>query len=66
MDKSCEKPTRNVRLNRDTLIVSLVNCNYCDGCKKGQKMTQAELGLNSDLLKDYRRIKKEGGFDNLF
>ena len=36
MDKSCEKPTRNVRLNRDTLIVSLVNCNYCDACKKGQ------------------------------
>ena len=36
MNKSCEKPTRNVKLNRDTLIVSLVNCNYCDACKKGQ------------------------------
>ena len=36
MDRSCEKPTRSVRLNGDTLIVSLVNCEYCDACKKGQ------------------------------
>ena len=36
MDRSCEKPTRNVRLNGDALIVSLVNCDYCNACKKGQ------------------------------
>ena len=51
-------------LTGDTKINAIID--YGDGCKKGQKMTQAELGLNSDLLKDYRRIKKEGGFDNLF
>ena len=50
--------TGDIKINADIA--------YGDGCKKGQKMTQAELGLNSDLLKDYRRIKKEGGFDNLF
>ena len=36
MDRSCEKPTRIVRLNGDALIVSLINCEYCNACKKGQ------------------------------
>ena len=39
---------------------------YGDGCKKGQKMTKAELGLNRDILRSIKKIKQEGGFDNLF
>lgn len=39
---------------------------YGDGCKTGQKMTKAELGLNRDILKSIRQIKKKGGFDDLF
>ena len=49
MDKSCEKPTRNVKLNRDTLIVSLVNCNYCDGCKKGQDEIKIVEVVETDI-----------------
>ena len=36
MDKSCEKPTRIVRLKGDSLIVSLMDCKRCDACKMGQ------------------------------
>ena len=56
MDKSCEKPTRNVRLNRDTLIVSLVNCNYCDACKKGQDEVKiVDVETDIQMKSAYRR-----------
>ena len=56
MDKSCEKPTRNVRLNRDTLIVSLVNCNYCDACKKGQDEVKiVDVESDIQMKSAYRR-----------
>ena len=56
MDKSCEKPTRSVRLNRDTLIVSLVNCNYCDACKKGQdEIKIVDVETDIQMKSAYRR-----------
>ena len=56
MDKSCEKPTRNVRLNRDTLIVSLVNCNYCDACKNGQDEVKiVDVETDIQMKSAYRR-----------
>ena len=33
MDKSCEKPTRSVKLNGDALIVTLADCGMCEICQ---------------------------------
>ena len=56
MDKSCEKPTRSVRLNGDTLIVSLVSCNYCDACKKGQDEVKiVDVETDIQMKSAYRR-----------
>ena len=34
MDKSCEKQTRSVRLNKDALTITLIDCGRCEVCQR--------------------------------
>ena len=49
MDKSCEKPTRSVKLNEDALTITLANCGRCKVCQAETDEVRIVSVIESDV-----------------